>query len=221
MFCPSFWCQIFNLFKTNLLNYRPHTKYEEGNVFSLSVHRGSSSRGGHPEGYPPRRQGLEGECPWGYPQVKVWRGSPWGHPQVKVGGALGVPPRSRSGGGHPQGYPQVKVWRGAPLGVLPLVQGPGGPRVPPRSRSEGGALGVPLGQGLEGWHPQGYPQVKVWGAPPEVPLNWGAPLGYPLNLFVTRSPSSQSPSPYLCQRALHLWGGGGPSVNIITNKLKT
>ena len=77
--------------------YRPHTKYWEGNVFSLPVHRGpaprSRSRGGHPQRYP-LGQGLRGE-PLGLPpKVKVWR---WHPPGQCLGGIPGVPPQTKFG----------------------------------------------------------------------------------------------------------------------------
>ena len=90
--------------------------------------------------------------------------------------------RSMSGG-HPLGCPpQVKVGQ-HPWGYLPRSRSGGGaPGVPPRSRS-GAPLGVPpsLGQGPEGGHPRGTPQVNVWGGGPRwvPPWTWGVSPGVP------------------------------------------
>ena len=74
--------------------------WREGNVFSLSVHRGAPQLGGRPQGYPPN-WGGRGYPPNGGPEVPPQLGGP------------GVPPT----GGRPRGYPpQVG---GAPLGVPP------------------------------------------------------------------------------------------------------
>ena len=64
--------------------------WREGNVFSLSVHRGG--------GQPPRSRsgGPQGQGPWGPLQIKVW---------VKIRGDTPPPP--------------ILNWVGAPPGVLP------------------------------------------------------------------------------------------------------
>ena len=93
--------------------------WREGNVFSLSVHRGGPPNwGGRPRGYPPNGGGRHR----GYPPN--WGGAPRGTPQ------LGGRPRGYPQlGGRPRGYPQTG---GRPWGYPPQLGG-GAPRVTPQN----------------------------------------------------------------------------------------
>ena len=115
-------------FVESLKEYLPpaYGVWREGNVFSLSVHRGGGAPGGTPPqlrgvppGVPPQLGGPRGTpqlrgggCPQGYPQLGVPPGVP---PPTGGRAPPGVPPNW--GGGRPWGYPQLG--RGAPGGTPP------------------------------------------------------------------------------------------------------